>query len=414
MKKTFISSFLGLAISGLLLASCSQMASYENEDLALEQARADKAGFTLSPYGTNNENLRTYEDLSWETECITDQNDTWFEKILTGSAPALGEVSATIYNTPTHLVYEFSGQNLELVKLVDNNGAVVTNPYSVELPAGWKAGDEMIQVFYLAKQATGGQSNPSGNSTTISTSYNLVGICTETTISDEPEGPICTDEVFSITASVSSYGDFSGGMIQIWDASDAIVASADVTDLVNSVTYDFSSGTAGTYSFSAHYVGDGSNGYNDSKSDPINVEVIECGDCDEESFSYDANVVGTDLVNIVFTYDAETALENAEVKFTFPQIQNLSVGETYSAPDGKSYLVNNSGNNTVFTWIGDIGCTDLTAVTFEFEVMAECNASGKAEIWTSASVNGIGVKNEETPNIRFFCTTQKIEESDED
>lgn len=72
MKRIFTSSFLGLAISGLLLASCSQMASYENEDLALEQARADKAGFTLSPYGNiAGENAREFVDNpDCETECL--------------------------------------------------------------------------------------------------------------------------------------------------------------------------------------------------------------------------------------------------------------------------------------------------------------------------------------------------------
>lgn len=56
MKTIFTSGFLGLVISGLLLASCSQMASYENEDLTLEQASADKAGFRLNPFGTTNGN----------------------------------------------------------------------------------------------------------------------------------------------------------------------------------------------------------------------------------------------------------------------------------------------------------------------------------------------------------------------
>lgn len=141
-----------------------------------------------------------------------------------------------------------------------------------------------------------------------------------------------------------------------------------------------------------------------------------CSNCDDESFSYEATVAGDDLVNIIFSYDAAEALQNAEVKFTFPQIKNLPLNEDgkYEAPDEKEYSLNNSGNQTVLTWTGNIGCTNLTATTFEFEVMADCNASGKAQIWTSASVNGEEIKNENTPNIRFWCATNTIEKTNDD
>lgn len=142
--------------------------------------------------------------------------------------------------------------------------------------------------------------------------------------------------------------------------------------------------------------------------------VPVCQSCDEETFSYEATKAGDDLVNILFTYDAATPLTDAEVKFTFPQIQDVSVDGFYTAPDEKVYTVNNNGNNTVFTWTGNIGCTNATATTFEFEVMADCNSSGKAQIWTSASVNGEEVKNENTPNIRFWCETGTIEQTNED
>ena len=140
-------------------------------------------------------------------------------------------------------------------------------------------------------------------------------------------------------------------------------------------------------------------------------------ECDEESFSYIATVAEKDdVANILFTYDAAEPLEDAEVKFTFPQIQNLALNEDgkYEAPDKKEYSVNNSGNQTVLTWTGNIGCTDATATTFEFEVKAECNASGKAQIWTDTKVNGVSVKNENTKIIRFWCATDTIEETNED
>lgn len=118
MKNTFTSSFLGLAISGLLLASCSQMASYENEDLALEQARADKGGFTLSPYGsiTGNLNAALYEEGVCETQCIDPANPVYFEKpatILNNSGSQTRVFTYSVYNTLSgfELDWEYAASN---------------------------------------------------------------------------------------------------------------------------------------------------------------------------------------------------------------------------------------------------------------------------------------------------------------
>lgn len=61
MKKLF-TNFLGLALSVMVLASCSQMATYEQADLTPEEvATAAKDGFNLTPYGTGgNENAALY------------------------------------------------------------------------------------------------------------------------------------------------------------------------------------------------------------------------------------------------------------------------------------------------------------------------------------------------------------------
>jgi hypothetical protein len=57
--KNFKIKFLGLALVGLILGACSQMGTYENADLMNEQAEANKAGFTMSPFGMGNENAKT-------------------------------------------------------------------------------------------------------------------------------------------------------------------------------------------------------------------------------------------------------------------------------------------------------------------------------------------------------------------
>lgn len=51
--KIFTTKLLGLVISALLLGACSQMATYENEDLTNTLAKSDQSGFKLSPYETS-------------------------------------------------------------------------------------------------------------------------------------------------------------------------------------------------------------------------------------------------------------------------------------------------------------------------------------------------------------------------
>lgn len=60
MKKAFKSSFWGIAFAGLLLASCSQLSTFELEDLVSEQAKSQKEGFTLSPYGNSSGNENAF------------------------------------------------------------------------------------------------------------------------------------------------------------------------------------------------------------------------------------------------------------------------------------------------------------------------------------------------------------------
>ncbi len=61
MKKLF-TNFLGLALSVMVLASCNQMATYEQEDLTLDEIAAAQNGFNLTPYGSTggNENAALY------------------------------------------------------------------------------------------------------------------------------------------------------------------------------------------------------------------------------------------------------------------------------------------------------------------------------------------------------------------
>ncbi|HSF55321.1 MAG TPA: Ig-like domain-containing protein, partial [Algoriphagus sp.] len=80
------------------------------------------------------------------------------------------------------------------------------------------------------------------------------------------------------------------------------------------VTYTVPTENAGSYAYTARYIGAGSNGYNESASDPVTVEVIECGGC-EESFTYVNNGDGT----YTFTYIPDSDMDDAELVFTFAQ-----------------------------------------------------------------------------------------------
>ena len=144
-----------------------------------------------------------------------------------------------------------------------------------------------------------------------------------------------------------------------------------------------------------------------SKTGTYNL-VGECTSCDEDStFTY---VASNNNLDVVFSYNAGAgtgALTNAVVSFTFPQVMNFVLNEDglYVAPDGKLYTVNNATNQTVFTWTGDIGCTTDEATTFAFSFTPDCSAppanDGKANIWTDTKVNGVSVKNINTPNIVY-------------
>lgn len=68
--KNFKTKFLGLALAGLILGACSQTGTYENADLMNEQAVANNAGFKLTPFGSGNENARTYAATDCESFCI--------------------------------------------------------------------------------------------------------------------------------------------------------------------------------------------------------------------------------------------------------------------------------------------------------------------------------------------------------
>jgi hypothetical protein len=317
MKKPFLTQFQNTFIvlmTTALLLSCSQMESFEANDLQAEANEAAKSGFNLTPYGNGLENAKVYTSDVCKTECITTEEETWFVKTLVKeySASPQGSVTIKIYNTPTQIIYSITSTND--INRVDFKGNIIyasntpaVQPYvhAVNLGAGWKGCDTEAAKIEVRRQNSSGTGG--GQYINFDTSYDLIPVC-------PPVG------------------------------------------------------------------------------------------CDNESFSY---VTTNENLNVVFSYDAASALSAAVVEFTFPQIMNMILGENgkYSAPDGKMYSVNNATNQTVFTWVGDIGCTDATATTFTFNFSPDCGAGnandGQARIWSDTKVNGVSVKNSNTPNIDY-------------
>ncbi|SFB61104.1 hypothetical protein [Algoriphagus aquimarinus] len=77
MKKNLF-KLAGLVISAMLLGACSQLATYENEDLLTDLAKSEQAGFKLSAFGSaSNENARLSTSGNFnlnytETVCVGD------------------------------------------------------------------------------------------------------------------------------------------------------------------------------------------------------------------------------------------------------------------------------------------------------------------------------------------------------
>lgn len=212
MKKTFTSGFLGLVISGLLLSACSQVATYESEDLTLEQAKADKGGFTLSPYAASSDlNLREYSEDACTTSCITQDSESWFvksyEHIYDDQDP-VKKIKVDIYNTPTQLIYDFYTENttIKYLKIGDtfliNNVASTSYQHVVELGdfgSDWDACDQYDATIFAYRNNLSGVGG--GQLAKIVTSYNLVPVCQgcgeESFSYEESIGETDVDVVFS-------------------------------------------------------------------------------------------------------------------------------------------------------------------------------------------------------------------------
>jgi hypothetical protein len=189
--KIFKSNLLGLALAGLILGACSQTATFEDADLANEQATAEKAGFNLSPFGTTSvENLREYSDTACATECINpDDPESWFyieDRELFN--PQI-YIDYKVYQNATSIFYEFkigtfNASNPTIASyLLDGVSTPINGTtFSLEFPLadGWQACDLVSKTFKIVRGGGGG----GATSVEFTIDYKLVPVCVN---EDDPD-----------------------------------------------------------------------------------------------------------------------------------------------------------------------------------------------------------------------------------
>lgn len=135
------------------------------------------------------------------------------------------------------------------------------------------------------------------------------------------------------------------------------------------------------------------------------ISVSECLGC-EESFSYTVN---GDL-NVVFSYTSADDVLGAVVKLTCPHIQTT---DGFTSEDGKVYEVNNTGNNTVLSWTGDLAACQ--EITFDLTLNPDCSkknkGNGEVTLWTDFKVNEESKKTV-TPPENIDCETILVDEQE--
>ncbi|TFV95924.1 hypothetical protein E4S40_06790 [Algoriphagus kandeliae] len=343
--KAFNTNLWWLAVLGLTLGACSYMGPYETVDMINEQASA-KSEFNLIPIGSQRLlNAREYEGADCASDCIVAGTGEYFVK--TDSKIAEGDGTGGgggdhggHHEVGTTDTHEEGGGGHDGE---EGEGGGVKK--EIVYRAYNTASEFIVEVDYNIL-AESGHPNPK---TTIKISIN---------------GDLAEFNEVSKGSTVSH----SFPLGDDWEACDMMEFSVE----------SHGGGPKVSWVDETYYLFD------------------IC--CAPASLSYQTE----DNLNIKFFYNSSEPLEDAVVQFTFPQIMPLGENGTYTAPDGKVYDVNSKGKSSVLTWIGDVRCGP-GRTSFQFSVLPDCKASGKAVIWTSATVNGVDVKNKMTPNIVAGC-----------
>ncbi len=249
--KAFKTKLLGLALVGLTLGACSQLATYETADLMNEQAVKKGGGFTLTPFGNNGENVRIYSPTDCVNFCIGSENPEYSFQTATisnNSGPQNRIFSYTVHNTLESFNLEWSytannnaGRKLKITvsgpgftlpqsyttTQLNGSGGTNQNPGTINGSFNFPfttsfAGCEEVTV--VAEILDGDNQLISGP---ITTAYRLIGSCVLDC--EESFSFIETEETSTIIFSYTSEKDIAGANLVFTFAQAAEVSMDEFT-----------------------------------------------------------------------------------------------------------------------------------------------------------------------------------------
>jgi hypothetical protein len=322
-------------------------------------------------------------------QCVSPGSGTFYELTTTQSyTPVVqGSVTVAVFNTEREIVYKITSSDHNIRKVVLNGETPsyasltpATEPFYIKRPLGtWKSCEVKTATIEVRRENSDGIG--SGVYLKFETSYNLVPLCTTTTIKIDKSTPVCTGEDVTIMGKVTAGAlDIRGGSLTIQELVGSewtnVGTPVTVAPGVNTVTYAYTA-TAATRSFRTFFDGLESNG-KESQSEVIAVTTKTCNvnppasGCTDD-FNYKKNEDGT----YTFTYKPAADKTGATLVFTFAQgivMQGLSDWKSNGVTKQK---VMDLKACQEYTWSMTLDCKDNP---------------GARNLWTDFTVNEVSKK----------------------
>lgn len=321
-------------------------------------------------------------------QCVSPGGGIYYEVTATKSYQSGGSVTVVTYNTENQIVYKITSSEHDLRKIVFNgettavyeSNTPASEPFYIKRPLGtWKACD--VKTAYLEVRRVNSDGIGAGQYLKFETTYNLVPLCTVSTIEADKKSPVCIGEDVQLTGKVTAGTfDIRGGTLSIQELSGSewinIGTPVTVGASGNTVSYTYTT-TDGPRTFRTMFDGVDSNG-KVSQSGSVTVTTTTCDDNPQtpacpEKFDYTRNADGT----YTFTYKPPVEKSGANVVFTFAQ-GNVTKGLDDWTPKG----------TTMQKTMDLKACEELS-----WTVTLACKENpGAKNLWTDFTVNGVSKK----------------------
>jgi hypothetical protein len=378
-RQITLSLFAAVLFVGGMFYSCSKEVANQDDEMNLKAAKIKVMATIAAP---------TQADC--QTACLGTESAS-FSKSYTLDYTAGPQGSATLAVTQyaTEIVYSItssSGSDLRKITIdgVDkySSNTPATEPFLIIVPAGsnWFGCETKAAVIEVRRQGDG--TGP-GAYLKFETSYNMISLCTTTSINVDNELPVCIGTPASVTGTVTAGSNIiNGGTLQIQKLVNGIWTptgtSVNVVAGTNTVTYSYNT-TAVTQTFRAYFDGVNSNG---KQSESLGAEVTTkvctppTSSC-TESFIYTPN---PNTVNTyTFTYTPAEDMTDVPVIFTFAQ------GTTVS---GLTPEFSQNGNGHAQTYSATLSFTKCEPVSWTVTLAPNCSgSSNNSNVWTDFKVN---------------------------